>query len=348
MTDRFPTDTHALGPRRAAGRQAGRVWPTWAKWTVVLALVTVWLLGPRNPYGPEQPAARAQPPAELAQIDGWLAQQEAAWPDIRPGLAKQVTWHATPGQRTPWAVVYLHGFTASRLETAPLAATVARQLGANLFETRLAGHGRTAQAMGEATVQDWLADTVEAVKIGRTLGDQVLVMGTSTGGTLGTWLATRPEGQGVNAYVFVSPNFGPKDGTSELINGPWGRPLALLLEGEERGDLSGHPRDAHAWTERYATRALFPMMALVKHVREDRDLSTFRTPVLVFYAAADQTVEPRRTQAVFARLGSPHKTLEAVTYSQAPGQHVLAGDLRDARATPVMAARTVAWLKALP
>ncbi|HEX5804944.1 MAG TPA: alpha/beta fold hydrolase [Macromonas sp.] len=326
--------------------QAGKVW----HWIVgvLAALVLAVVLGPRNPYGPDQPAARAAPPSDLQQLDTWLAQQEAAFPDIRPGTAKGVVWRHRVGQRTPWAVVYLHGFTASRLEVAPLPEQVAQALGANVYYTRLAGNGRTAQALGEATVQDWLADTLEALRIGRALGDKVLVIGTSTGGTLGTWLATRPEGQGVSAYVFISPNFGPKNWKSELINGPWGRQLALHLEGEERGEVSGHPRDAQAWTERYATRALFPMMALVKHVRDDSDLSGFQAPVLMFYSAADETVEPRFTQEVFARLGSAHKTLEAVTYSQAKGQHVLAGDLRDPQATPVMAQHILDWLKALP
>lgn len=328
--------------------QSGRVWHRLAVGVggLLLLLALVWVWGPRNPYGPDEPAPRVAAPADLAQLPQWLAQQEAAVPQLRPGVAKGVVWHGAVGQRTPWAVVYLHGFTASRQELAPVPERVAAALQANVFYTRLSGHGSTAQAMGQATVQDWLADAAEAVRVGRQLGDKVLVMGTSTGGTLGTWLAMRPEGQGVAAYVFVSPNYGPKNAQSELINGPWGQPLALVLEGPERGEVSGRPQEAQVWTERYATQALFPMMALVKHVRES-DLSAFKAPVLMLYSPADATVEPEKTQAVFARIGSAHKTLERVTYSQAQGQHVLAGDLRDPQATEPMAARIVAWLRAL-
>jgi alpha-beta hydrolase superfamily lysophospholipase len=242
--------------------------------------------------------------------------------------------------------VYLHGYSATRLETAPLAERVAQQLGANLFQTRLTGHGRTAQAMGQATVQDWLADAVEAVHIGRQLGDKVLVIGVSTGATLATWLATHPQGQGVNAYAFVSPNYGPKDKRSELINGPWGQQLALALEGDMRGETSPDPREEAAWTGRHATRALFPMMALVKRVRES-DLGTFNTPVLMMYSGRDQTVDPQETQRVFARIGSPLKVLEEVTYSEAPGQHVLAGDIRAPKATQPMADRLLEWVRDL-
>jgi alpha-beta hydrolase superfamily lysophospholipase len=313
---------------------------------LVLALA-VFFMGPRNEFGPNEPAPRDPPPAALAQLDSWLAQTESAYTDIRPGLAKGVVWHDVPAQRTPWAVVYLHGFTASRQETAPLAEQVAQQLGANLYHTRLAGHGRSSAAMAEPSVQDWLADATEALRIGQLLGERVLVMGVSTGATLATWLGNRPEGQTVAGYVFVSPNFGPKNKQSELINGPWGRQLALALEGDERGSVSPDPREALAWTERYPTQALFPMMALVKQVRES-DLSAFTAPVLVLYAEGDQTVDPEEIKAVFPRLGTERKTLSVVNYSEAVGQHVLAGDIRAPKATPVMAASIVQWAQALP
>ncbi len=312
---------------------------------LVLALA-VFFLGPRNAFGPDAPADRPAPPPDIAQLDGWLQRTEAEVADLRPGLAKGVVWHGPPGQRTAWAVVYLHGFGASRLETAPLAEQVAERLGANLFQTRLSGHGRTPAAMGEATVQDWLADTVEAVRIGQLLGERVLVIGVSTGATLANWLALRPEGQAVAAHVFISPNYGPADRRTELINGPWGHQIARWITGGTVGSPSGNPREDHAWTKGYPTEALFPMMALVKRVRES-DLSAMRAPLLVLFAEGDQTVDPAEIRAAFERIGSPDKTLEAVTYSEAKHQHVLAGDLRAPKATAPMAGRIAAWVQGL-
>lgn len=329
------------------GRRAWRGGASRIVLTGLLLALALYLAGPRNDFGPDVPSHRTQPPAELSALDGWLQRSEAAYPDLRPGVAKGVVWQGTPGQRTGWAVVNLHGYSASRLETAPLAETVAKQLGANLYQSRLSGHGRSSEAMGEVTAQDWLADAVEAARIGGMLGDKVLVVGVSSGATLATWLAMRPEGRDVAAYAFISPNYGPKNKRAELINTPWGRQLALLQEGEMRGQASSDPREAQAWTHRHPTRALFPMMALVKHVRES-DLSRFTKPVLVLYSERDQTVDPAEIREVFARLGSEAKTLEAVTYSESAGQHVLAGDIRAPRATAPMARRIADWAQALP
>lgn len=314
-----------------------------------LALVAaIFAAGPRNSFGPDTPAPRASPPTSIGALDEWIGRQEAGVPDIRPGLAKGVVWHAAKRERTPWSVVYLHGFSASRLETAPLAEQVAQALGANLFHSRLTGHGRASpQAMGEASVQDWLADTTQALRIGQLLGEKVLVISCSTGSTLATWLALRPEGRSIAAHVFISPNFGPRDKRSELINGPWGQQIALALQGEMRGRTTEDPREAHAWSTRHPTSALFPMMALVQQVRAS-DMAPFQTPLLVLYSEQDRTVDPQRTRDVFQRIGSSHKKAIVVDYSDSTGQHVLAGDIRAPKATATMAASIVDWVRGLP
>ena len=317
---------------------------------VVLVLVaTVAIVaGPRNSFGPQAPTLRAAPPQDITQLDTWLQNSEKAFAPTKPGTAKGIVWADKPGERTPWAVVYLHGFSASRLETAPLADTVAQGLGANVFHTRLTGHGLdSVEAMGNATVQDWMADAVEALQIGKTLGDKVLVVGVSTGATLAAWAALGPQAKDMTAMVFISPNFGPKDKRANLINGPWGQQIALALEGPVRGWTPDSPDEANAWTTRYATRAIFPMMALVKEVRES-NLAAIQTPLLVLYSESDEVVDPQETKSAFARIGSNRKSLQAVDYSTSKGQHVLAGRIKAPTAVAPMADTIVQWVKSLP
>jgi alpha-beta hydrolase superfamily lysophospholipase len=333
------------GQPSLAGRLLRRT--VWGVSGFILLAVLVFALGPTNEFGPNQPAARAAPPADLVALDGWLAQSEAAFPDIRPDNAKGVVWHQEERTRAPWAVVYLHGFTASRLETAPLAERIAEPLGAHVFYTRLAGHGRSSAAMGEATVQDWLADAQEALAIGRLLGERVLVVGVSTGATLATWLGQQASLSSPNdVFVFVSPNFGPADKRTELINGPWGQQIAFAVSGDTVGSPAGDPAQDNAWTRVYPTQALFPMMALVEHARESA-LAQWEAPLLVLYSEQDQTVDPAEIKAAFSRKGGSRNTLKVVDYSEAQGQHVLAGDLRAPQATQRMAQDIVEWVRSL-
>jgi alpha-beta hydrolase superfamily lysophospholipase len=200
--------------------------------------------------------------------------------------------------------------------------------------------------MGQASAQDWMADTLEAIQIGQSLGDKVLVISCSTGSTLSTWLGTTPQAAKVNAFVFISPNFGLKNKMSELINMPWGKQIATAVSGETISYEQTDPREKTAWTGSYPTKALFPMMALVKKVR-DSDLSAFKTPVLVLYSAADQTVDPDNIKKAFADFGSTQKTIDAVIYSQSKGQHVLAGEIRDPESVQPMASSIVNWTQSL-
>jgi esterase/lipase len=309
--------------------------------------VAVFFAGPRNAFGPDSPLPRAQAPQNVAELDTWISAQEAKVNGIKPGNAKGIVWAGEAGQRTPWSVVYIHGFSASRLETAPLTEQVAKALGANVFYTRLSGHGLPGAVMGQVSVQDWLADADEALRIGQQLGEKVLIISCSTGATLSTWLGTHDRNAQVAGHVFVSPNFGPKDTRADLINGPWGHQIAFGILGEQRNWTPASDAEANAWTSSYPTQALFPMMALVKGVREGA-LERFSTPVLVFYSAADETVEPEQTKAAIARFSSKTKQLVQVDYSESKGQHVLAGAIKAPKAVAPMAKTIIEWAQTLP
>lgn len=270
--------------------------------------------------------ARVAPPALPEDLDGWLAASEGRHADLIPGTDKTIAWAHADRRRTRFAVIYLHGYSATRQEVAPLCDRLAEALGANLHYTRLAGHGRSAEAFGAATGADWLQDAAEALEIGRRIGEKVIVVGTSTGGTLALWLAQQPAAADIAAQLLISPNLGPLDERSELLAGPWGRQLQQLLVGEEYRWQPVSERHARYWTWRYPAQALLPMMALVKMVRES-PLESIRTPTLVIYSPRDQVVSPRRIEEAFARIGARPKQAERVDRSEDPAHHVLAGDV---------------------
>lgn len=120
---------------------------------ILLALVALaYLLGPRVRVDTTvtfDAAAIGNDP------ETYLARTEADVPDIRPDHAKEIVWlEGATRAPTEYAIVYVHGFSASKHELRPVPDRVARAIGANLYFTRLAGHGRNGAAMADATVND--------------------------------------------------------------------------------------------------------------------------------------------------------------------------------------------------
>lgn len=282
-----------------------------------------------------------------ADLDRYLEQTEASHKGITPGAEKTIVWAHPDKRQTDLAIIYMHGYSATRQETAPLSDQLAQQLGANLFYTRLKGHGLPGVAMAEASVQDWLQDSQEAMQIGQRLGKKVLVIGTSTGATLATWLALQPDNTQVLAYIMVSPNFAPKDPAATVLTWPWSKYFVPLLLGPEHQWQPRNPEQARYWTHRYPVQALLPMMALVKYVRE-LPLEQISRPILTLYSPDDQVVSPGEIQTAFARFGSAHKQLVALPDTQDVSHHVLAGDILSPEDTPRVRAAILAFIASLP
>ena len=298
-------------------------------------------LGPRVEF-----EDRWAEPTLSADIDAYLERGELRIANLRAGDAKSVEWlNPEAPAVTPVALVYLHGFSADRHEVEPLVSQLARDLGANVYFARLAGHGRDGKAMGEATVEAWLDDTAEAVAIGGNIGERVVLMGTSTGGTLALWGAAREEAEGrVAALVLVSPNLGLQDPAAPLLLWPWGGALARLVVGPERCFDPQNERYARHWTTCYPTVALLRMAALVDRVRS-LDPGAVDVPTLVIYSRDDQVVDPTETERIMARLSSTPADLRVVGDSGDAEHHVIAGDILSPATTGPVRLRILAFLE---
>lgn len=131
--------------------------------------------------------------------------------DLKPGNAARQHWHAGAQTRTPLALLYLHGFTASPGEAGDLPEQIADALAANLYVHRWPGHGRSAaDAMQGLTPAVLQASALDALAQAQRMGARVAIVGSSMGATLGLWLAAqRPDA--VAAVIAWSPGIRPAD-----------------------------------------------------------------------------------------------------------------------------------------
>lgn len=306
---------------------------------LALGAAGLWFAGPREPA---DPTIRFEASAIGEDPDAYLARTEADVANLRPDAAKEIVWaYPESRARTPLAIVYVHGFGGSKSETRPLADDVAKAMGANLYYARLTGHGQDRSALASARVNDWLNDLAEALAVGHAIGNEVVVVGHSTGGTLVAYAATRPELRDrMNAVVLLSPNFGAADSRAWMLDLPWARELMPYVENptvdiDPRGDADNA----------VPTAALLPMAALVRAAR-GADYAAATLPALVFYAPNDRVVVSAKARELMTRWAGPHRLIE-IADSGDPLQHILAGDARSPQTTAGIAERIVYWLRSL-
>jgi esterase/lipase len=280
-------------------------------------------------------------------LDAYVANREANTPNLRAGLGREIIW-AFPASKakTPISVVYVHGFSASKGEVRPLPDLVAKALGANLYYTRLTGHGQDGAAMATATVNDWANDYAEAMAIGRALGERVLIISTSMGGGLTTWGLTEPAlSENIMGAVFISPNYGVQAAGSEILTMPFGKQLANLIAGKERSFKPENELHGTLWTPTYPTDAVIPMAGLTA-LAVSEPVEQIKTPAFFIYSKTDKVIKPELVEAIEARWGGPKQIL-AVEKNDDPYSHVIAGDALSPSTTQPLADAIITWAKTL-
>ena len=271
-------------------------------------------------------------------LDIYLSESESRFDDITQGTEKVIMWAGTPGEKTAISIVSFHGFSATRQELSPLADTVAKSLNANLFYTRIAGHGRGADGMLDGSVNGWANDANEALEIGRRLGNKVILIGTSTGSTLATWLALQSTNTDLSAMILLSPNFYSANSNMSMLLWPWGQHIAEALIGKVRHWESKNPLHEKYWANDYATSSILPLMGLLKIVN-DADIENINTPTQMIYSSKDKTISVPAVIGTFARLGSEQKELVEFNATEDPDFHALAGDLMSPSSTEILAGK---------
>lgn len=325
---------------RTFGRWLGRM-----VLILILALLALWYFGP---YEPIKTDVTFDADAIGDDVDAYLAGQEARFNDLRPGVEKRVVWRDAPGQKTARVLLYVHGFSASSEELRPVPDQIAETMGANLVYTRLTGHGRSDAAMAEGSIENWMSDVAEAVAIARKIGDEVIILSTSTGATLVAQAALQPNlMKEVAGLIFVSPNFRINNPLAPLLRFPAARYWVPLITGRTRSFEPRNDQQAHFWTTSYPTVAVMPLAALAKHASL-QDYSGVTVPTLFWYSDADQVVVPQATDAVVANWGGPVTAIKVeLGEGSDPYGHVIAGAIASPPQTPQAVSDMLAWISGL-
>lgn len=314
---------------------------------IVLALLAVvYLLGPK-PAPPDLHGTLPQVPAGLEQVAAYVDKKEGAV-KTRPGNRARIVWAGDSLHKTPYSIVYLHGFSASEREGFPVHTDFAKKHGFNLYLSRLDGHGlETPEPLEHMTAQGLLKDAREALAIGKQLGDKVIVIGTSTGGTLALMLAAEfPDD--VEAVVNMSPNIAINQPMARMLDEPWGLMAARLVRrGKYDESTPKNPEKAKYWYTKYRLEAVVELENLVEHTMRPELFARIHQPVLNLYyykneKEQDPTVKVSAILSMHEQLGTPPAKKRAVAIPGA-GAHVIGSSITSGDVPGVEAAIEAWW-----
>ncbi|TCD21075.1 alpha/beta hydrolase [Pedobacter psychrodurus] len=271
-------------------------------------IVAGYLLGPK-PKKPIYNEELTQVP-DLEDLDRYVASIESMH-KIKPGNEAEIIWADTLHQQTEYAIVYLHGFSASKTEGNPVYLNLAKGLNANLYLARLADHGIDTLAPMQYFTADRLWETSkQAYAIGKKLGKKVILVGTSTGGTVALKLAaTYPE---INSLILLSPNVAINDKNAWLLNNPWGLQIARkVVGGDERKVDDRTDEYKKYWYTNYRLESLVELEEFIESSMVKTTFQKVKQPILMLYyykneLEQDPVVRVDAMLKMFDELGTPN------------------------------------------
>ena len=296
-----------------------------------LIVGSVYLIGPRVD-NPELNLDKPYVPNILSDLEEWVNSREFNQGNVRPGNASKIIFNNSDSipKKTRYSVLYLHGFSASGMEGDPVHRDIAKALGANLYIPRLFGHGlkETEPMLGFNNVSFWESGK-EALEIAKQLGEKVIILGTSHGGSLSLSLATDPS---IAAIALFSPNIEVFDYKAKLLSKPWGLQIARIVKG---GNYN-HPQSPNAdhekyWTTKYRLEATTHMQKFLDIKMRRAVFKKVNVPVFLGYyykndSLQDQVVSVSAMLKMYNQLGTPEALKTKKAFPEA-GNHVISSSI---------------------
>jgi esterase/lipase len=299
---------------------------------LIVVLVIAYWAGPKFP----KPLLSDKLPVievKVSNVETYMKNKEAGL-KLKPDNESRIIWaNDSLKNKTSYCLLYLHGFSASWYEGNPVHIDFARRYGMNLYIPLLASHGiDTNEALVDMTPDRLYESAKEALVVAQSLGEKVILMGTSTGGTLMLKLAADfPEMMG--GLILLSPNVAINNPAAFLLSKPWGLQIARsVYKGNYRvtnPDFASE--DCRYWNCRYRLEAVVYLQQLVEATMTKTTFTKIKQPVFLGYyykdeANQDQVVKVDAMLKMFDQLGTPENLKQKVAFPEA-GCHPIGAKL---------------------
>jgi esterase/lipase len=280
---------------------------------IFVILIIAYYLGPK-PAAPKLEQLTFNLPNHLSLLEHKIITEENATKGIRPGCEAEIVWADTMRkEKTKIAFLYIHGFGASQMEADPIHRNLAKRYSANLYLSRLAGHGIDLgdNTMATVTADDFANSVEYALAITKLLGEEVIVLSNSFGGALSCYLASKhPE---IKTLVLYSPCIKSYDSRAEFFTKPWGLKIVTLFKGSPILDYKPfNSAYAKYWTTHYNLNGLAEFQNFLIHTMKKETFEKIKCPVFMGYWYKNETIKDTAASIpamlkMFDELGSVNK-----------------------------------------
>lgn len=267
------------------------------------------------------------------ELDAYVSTKEDTVQGLKENNEARIVWADPETKRkTPYSIVYIHGFGASQMEGDPVHRRLAAHFGANLYLARLAEHGIKRNNTFEYLSADRLvADAREAYMIGKSLGASVIVVGTSMGGALSLILASeRPD---IHAVLLYSPCIVEYGNQLDAFFQPWqGYLMEKAMTNEDGVLLSPREGDkAKYWSEEYHVNAYSSLAVLLRSKMNKSTFSKVKQPLFMGYYYKDEENQDKVVSVpamleMYEELGTPEELKNKQAFP-ASGDHVIGSSI---------------------
>ena len=281
-------------------------------------------------------------------IEEYINNSESKYYNIFPWTKKRIIWDDPKSKvKSKVAIIYIHGFSASLGEIRPVPDVLAKNYSANLFYTRLSGHGiKNNSNLKNVDCSNWYLDIQEAFEIGKRIGNQIIVVATSFGCTLVTeYLSKNKIDNLILANVFISPCFGIPDWRMKFARYTWSNLLFRILIGEKRVTKHRKSEEKKWWSNEIPIEFIINLELSVEKIWLS-DFGNIKTPSLFLFCPKDRWISIKRIKKATKRWGGD-VSLVSIDVSNSvdnKNYHVILGDIKAASETELGIDIIMNWL----